>query len=318
MIALTVRRLGPLELALATFALAWVVFFLAFQNDNISNSTIGYQFLPPTFDFFGIHTFDFSSSSQLLCLLLAVFGLFALLIHNLKHSATGRAMYASRSSAVAAQASGSLDGTGPGGAVRGVGGDRRVRWGALRRHHDLDDARHRAAAGRSHLARGGGDVRCATTRRGACSPDWRSQVAPRSGTSSRTSASCRTRCRPSRRRRTSSRCCSASARSGWPRTRTVCLSAAGLKRQEKRRAKERKARVEPASVVEPSATEASPQELEPSANGSRPVPSVEVTGDRSAPSVTRTRRLCAPARGSRRRLRRRRGPARSDHRCAPG
>jgi ABC-type branched-subunit amino acid transport system ATPase component/branched-subunit amino acid ABC-type transport system permease component len=106
LIALTVRRLGPLELALATFALAWVVFFLAFQNDTISNSSIGYQFLPPTFDFFGIHTFDFSSSSQLMCLLLAVFGLFALLVHNLKHSASGRAMYASRSSAVAAQASG--------------------------------------------------------------------------------------------------------------------------------------------------------------------------------------------------------------------
>ena len=55
---------------------------------------------------FGIHTFDFSSSSQLVCLLLGVFGLLSLLVHNLKHSATGRAMYASRSSAVAAQASG--------------------------------------------------------------------------------------------------------------------------------------------------------------------------------------------------------------------
>ena len=106
LIALTVRRLGPLELALATFALAWVVFFLAFQNDNISNSDIGYQFVPPKFDFFGIHTFDFSSSSQLMCLLLGVFGLFSLLVHNLRHSASGRAMYASRSSAVAAQASG--------------------------------------------------------------------------------------------------------------------------------------------------------------------------------------------------------------------
>ena len=41
LIALTVRRLGPLELALATFALAWVVFFLVFQNDDLSNSTIG-------------------------------------------------------------------------------------------------------------------------------------------------------------------------------------------------------------------------------------------------------------------------------------
>jgi ABC-type branched-subunit amino acid transport system ATPase component/branched-subunit amino acid ABC-type transport system permease component len=106
LIALTVRRLGPLELALATFALAWVVFFLAFQNDNLSNSSIGYNFLPPTFNFFGIHTFDFSSSSQLVCLLLGIFGLLALLVHNLKNSATGRAMYATRSSAVAAHASG--------------------------------------------------------------------------------------------------------------------------------------------------------------------------------------------------------------------
>ena len=49
--------------------------------------------------------FDFSQSAQMV-LFLALFGLFTLLIHNLQSSASGRAMYAVRSSQVAAEASG--------------------------------------------------------------------------------------------------------------------------------------------------------------------------------------------------------------------
>jgi ABC-type branched-subunit amino acid transport system ATPase component/branched-subunit amino acid ABC-type transport system permease component len=271
LIALTVRRLGPLELALATFALAWVVFFLAFQNDNISNSTIGYQFLPPTFDFFGIHTFDFSSSSQLLCLLLGVFGLFALLVHNLKHSASGRAMYASRSSAVAAQASGistarsqvalfavSAVIAGFGGALYGVTTISMTRDTAP----PLVGLIWLAVAVTFGVRRPGGALLAGLAFAGGAEV-WH-QLSEFSFMPTEVSTL------------TTSPYFLAMlfglGAIGLARNPDGVLSAAGLKRQEKRRAKERKAAVEPASVGEPSA------------NGSSPVPRVEVTGERNAPA----------------------------------
>ena len=106
LIALSVRRLGTLELALATFGLAWVAYFLLFENSGISNSSSGYTIPAPSLNLFGIHTFQFSSSGQLVGLLLLLFGLITVLIHNLQKSRSGRAMYAVRSSYVAAQTSG--------------------------------------------------------------------------------------------------------------------------------------------------------------------------------------------------------------------
>jgi ABC-type branched-subunit amino acid transport system ATPase component/branched-subunit amino acid ABC-type transport system permease component len=106
LIAFPVRRLGALALALATFALSWVAFFVVFANRDISNGTFGYNFRFPTFDPFGIHKFDFSKSSELVCMLLIVFGVVTLLIHNLQKSPSGRAMYAVRSSQVAARTTG--------------------------------------------------------------------------------------------------------------------------------------------------------------------------------------------------------------------
>ena len=106
LVAFPVRRMGTLALALATFALSWVMYFIVFQNDDVSNGTYGYAFRFPTFDPFGLHRFDFSKSSQLVCALLIVFGIITLLIHNLQRSASGRAMFAVRSSSVAARASG--------------------------------------------------------------------------------------------------------------------------------------------------------------------------------------------------------------------
>ncbi|MFA5885868.1 MAG: ATP-binding cassette domain-containing protein [Acidimicrobiia bacterium] len=106
LVAFPVRRMGALALALATFALSWVMYFIVYQNDDIGNGTFGYSFRFPTFDPFGLHKFDFSKSSQLVCALLIIFGVVTLLIHNLQKSASGRAMFAVRSSSVAAQTSG--------------------------------------------------------------------------------------------------------------------------------------------------------------------------------------------------------------------
>jgi ABC-type branched-subunit amino acid transport system ATPase component/branched-subunit amino acid ABC-type transport system permease component len=114
-VAFPVRRMGTLALALATFALSWVMYFIVFQNDDVANGTFGYSFRFPTFDVFGLRlpgwndqdaTFDFSRSAQVVCALLIVFGIVTLLIHNLQRSPSGRAMFAVRSSSVAAQTSG--------------------------------------------------------------------------------------------------------------------------------------------------------------------------------------------------------------------
>jgi ABC-type branched-subunit amino acid transport system ATPase component/branched-subunit amino acid ABC-type transport system permease component len=277
LIALTVRRLGPLELALATFALAWVVFFLAFQNDNISNSTIGYQFLPPTFDFFGIHTFDFSSSSQLVCLLLGVFGLLSLLVHNLKHSATGRAMYASRSSAVAAQASGistaraqvalfavSAVIAGFGGALYGVTTISMTRDTAP----PLVGLIWLAVAVTFGVRRPGGALLAGLAFAGGTEV-WH-QLSEFSFMPGEISTL------------TTSPYFLAMlfglGAIGLARNPDGVLSAAGLRRHEKRRAKERKATVQRAST----------RELSPSANGSSPVGSVDVIVERDVPSAPAT------------------------------
>src|SRR4029079_11527484 len=97
---------GSLPLALGPFALSWVSYFVVSANSDSSNGTFGYNFRFPTFNPFGIHKFDFSKSAQMVCMLLVVFGVVTLLIHNLQKSPSGRAMYASRSSQVAARTSG--------------------------------------------------------------------------------------------------------------------------------------------------------------------------------------------------------------------
>jgi ABC-type branched-subunit amino acid transport system ATPase component/branched-subunit amino acid ABC-type transport system permease component len=267
LIALTVRRLGPLELALATFALAWVVFFLVFQNDDLSNSTIGYQFLPPTFNFLGIHTFDFASSAQLCCLLLGIFGLFALLINNLKHSATGRAMYASRSSSVAAQASGistvraqvalfalSAVIAGFGGALYGVTAISMTRDTAP----PLVGLIWLAVAVTFGVRRPGGALLAGLAVAGGAEV-WH-QLSTFSFVPDQVATL------------TTSPYFLAMlfglGAIGLAKNPDGVLSAAGLHRQEKRRVKERKAQAAHASVVEPRAADVSPLETSATANGS--------------------------------------------------
>lgn len=108
-IALAVRRLGALALALGTLALAFALDFVVFQNENISHGSAGWYFRTPSWNVFG-HMFWFDlvgdHGKQLVVLLLVFFGLITLLIRNLQHSASGRAMFAVRSSEVAARTAG--------------------------------------------------------------------------------------------------------------------------------------------------------------------------------------------------------------------
>ena len=99
--ALPVRRLGPLELALGTLALAFVADLVVFQLNGVRNRSDGYLVNPP-----GIGPIHFADNRSLVVLLLAVFGVLTVIVVNLERSASGRAMFASRSSVAAARTSG--------------------------------------------------------------------------------------------------------------------------------------------------------------------------------------------------------------------
>jgi len=100
-IAIPLRRLGALELALATLAIAFIADLVIFQVDGIRGGSNGYTVNPPV-----IGPFHFTDTKSLVVLLLLVFGLMTLVVINLQRSASGRAMYAARSSDVAARTSG--------------------------------------------------------------------------------------------------------------------------------------------------------------------------------------------------------------------
>lgn len=110
LIAIPVRRLGALALALGTFALALVADEMIFQISAISNGQSGYTFGAPSFTVFGKTIFDFAHPREEVVVLLIIFGLITLLIRNFQRSASGRAMFAVRSSPAAAGASGIVAG----------------------------------------------------------------------------------------------------------------------------------------------------------------------------------------------------------------
>jgi branched-subunit amino acid ABC-type transport system permease component/ABC-type branched-subunit amino acid transport system ATPase component len=117
-IALPVRRLGALALALATLALAFCLHLTAFDYEPIGKETFGWLIRAPTLDVPGLNELadlllkgpqdrlDFSQTQQQVLLVLVLFGLVTLIVHALQRSATGRAMLAVRSSEVAAATSG--------------------------------------------------------------------------------------------------------------------------------------------------------------------------------------------------------------------
>ena len=106
LIALPVRRLGALALALATFSLALVADQVVFQISALSNGQSGYLFGVPSLTVFGQTIFNFGNPREEVIVLLVIFGLVTLVIRNFQRSASGRAMFAVRSSPAAAGASG--------------------------------------------------------------------------------------------------------------------------------------------------------------------------------------------------------------------
>ena len=110
LIAVPVRRLGALALALGTLALALVADLAIFQLDSIRDGDSGYLFGTPSFTIFGKTIFNFSNPRDEVFVLMLAFGLVTLLVRNLQRSASGRAMFAIRSSPAAAGASGIIAG----------------------------------------------------------------------------------------------------------------------------------------------------------------------------------------------------------------
>src|SRR4051794_3807714 len=106
LIAIPVRRLGVLALALASLAIALALDLTLFQVQDVSNGQLGWTYPLPRLDLLGITTFDLSQPRTEVLVLLAIFGVMTLGIHNLQQSSSGRAALAVRSSSVAARTSG--------------------------------------------------------------------------------------------------------------------------------------------------------------------------------------------------------------------
>ena len=110
LIAIPVRRLGPLALALATLSLAFVAELTVFQLEDVRNGSRGWPVPPLNLETFEaelpLGPFDFTQPREMAMLALIVFGVITLIIRNLQRSPSGRAMLAVRSSEVAARTSG--------------------------------------------------------------------------------------------------------------------------------------------------------------------------------------------------------------------
>jgi len=117
-VAIPVRRLGPVALALGTFALAFVADLVPFDYEPIGKGSLGWAIRAPTLDVPGLNSIvdwmvpgqqdaiDFSQPQQQAVLFLVLFGVLVLVLHSLQRSANGRAMLAVRSTEVAARTSG--------------------------------------------------------------------------------------------------------------------------------------------------------------------------------------------------------------------
>jgi ABC-type branched-subunit amino acid transport system ATPase component/branched-subunit amino acid ABC-type transport system permease component len=100
--ALVVRRLGTLPLALATLALGFSGELIFFNINAISGGSTGYAVNPPSISSF----LNFASPRAMTILFLGIFGILTLLIYNLQRSASGRAIFAARSTELGAKSVG--------------------------------------------------------------------------------------------------------------------------------------------------------------------------------------------------------------------
>jgi len=121
-ISVLVRRLGALYLALGTLVLAFFTHYTFFDYEPIGRSSLGWFIRQPTLDLDGVPLvgsavdwvlpgpqsggLEFRLTQHQVLLGFVFFGLFALMIHCLFRSPTGRAMLAVRSSEVAARTAG--------------------------------------------------------------------------------------------------------------------------------------------------------------------------------------------------------------------
>ncbi len=111
-------RLGPVALAIATFALALFLDLVPFGTQAIGHGSVGWSIPSPSVSIPGLNWlneqlvpgagshFDFSQPAEQVVLLLAIFGILTLMLYALQRSASGRAMLAVRSTEVAARTSG--------------------------------------------------------------------------------------------------------------------------------------------------------------------------------------------------------------------
>jgi ABC-type branched-subunit amino acid transport system ATPase component/branched-subunit amino acid ABC-type transport system permease component len=117
-VALPVRRLGGVSIAIGTLAIAFAAEVLVFGQPDLNNDSAGWFIRSPTLDLPVVNWIndllvpghqpfiDLSRSQDQIVVGLVVFGIAALGFHALLRSATGRAMLAVRSSQVAATSSG--------------------------------------------------------------------------------------------------------------------------------------------------------------------------------------------------------------------
>jgi ABC-type branched-subunit amino acid transport system ATPase component/branched-subunit amino acid ABC-type transport system permease component len=117
-VAIPVRHLGPVALAIMTFAIAFVLDLIAFDYEPIAKGSLGWSIRSPTLDVPGLNQvvdwlvpgsqdkLDLSDPAMQVLAFLAIFGLLVLVLHSLQRSASGRAMLAVRSTEVAAATSG--------------------------------------------------------------------------------------------------------------------------------------------------------------------------------------------------------------------
>ena len=117
-VAVPVRHLGQVALAIMTFAIAFVLDLIVFDYEPIAKGSLGWTIRSPSLDLPGVNqvvdwivpdaqdTIDLSNPAVQIVAFLALFGLLVLVVHSLQRSASGRAMLAVRSTEVAARTSG--------------------------------------------------------------------------------------------------------------------------------------------------------------------------------------------------------------------
>src|SRR6266540_3374286 len=117
-VAVPIRRLGAVALALGTIAVAFFADLVVFGYEPIGKGSFGWFIRSPSLDVPVLNNIvdlvipgsqdklDFSQPAHQVLLLLVLFGALTLVIHALQRSPSGRAMLAVRSSDVAARTSG--------------------------------------------------------------------------------------------------------------------------------------------------------------------------------------------------------------------